>query len=416
MNNRIAVTGIGVISPIGIGRDAYWQALKEGKSGIKPITLFDTSGLKVKVGGEISGFNPKDILGRIGLVDLDRATTLLSATAKFALEDGNLEINETNAHATGISVGTTFGSINSVFEFDRVSLTDGPRFVNPSRFPNTVINSPASRVAIRFGIKGPNSTISTGFCAALDAFDYALHSISFNRAERILVGSVEEMCIQTFLGFYKLGYLSGLYNGSLPQSCPFDKRRDGIIFSEGCAAVIVEELDSALRRNATIYAEVIATASNFDPYRLHKYNPKGSGMIEAMRQALEKANLNSQDIDCIFANANSTQDADLIETRAIKEVFGENAKKIPITAVKSMLGETVSASGGLALIAALGSIYQEFIPPTINYQEKDPGCDLNYVTKTSKRQKLNNIMINSFGPNGANTVMIIKKYQEGAFR
>ena len=221
-NSRIVITGIGVISPIGIGKDQYWQSLSEGMSGIKPITLFNTSDVKVHIGGEITEFKAVDILGKKGLIDLDRATTLLLSAAKFALEDSHVDITAINSPRTGISVGTTFGSLNSLSEFDRQSLEEGPNFVNASRFPNTVINSPASRMAIRYGIKGFNSTVSTGFCSSIDAFDYAIHAIHTGKAERVLAGSVEEMCIQTFLGFYHFGYLSGINSNKEPLSCPFD--------------------------------------------------------------------------------------------------------------------------------------------------------------------------------------------------
>jgi len=408
---RVVITGLGVISPIGIGKDQYWQSLSEGKSGFKPITLFDTSDLKVKIGGEITEFNPVDILGKKGLIDLDRATTLLSSATKFALEDSQIDISNINFPTTGISVGTTFGSLNSLSKFDRQSLEEGPNFVNASRFPNTVVNSPASRVAIRYGIKGPNSTISTGFCAAIDALDYAIHCVNSNRADRIIVGAVEEVCFQTFFGFYRLGYLSGLNNDKGPLACPFDKRRDGIIFSEGSAVLILEDLKTAEGHNANIYAEVLGIGSNFDPFRLDKFNPKGTGIVEAMKLALDNANLKSNDIDCIFANANSTQDADVVETEAIKEVFGTQASKIPITAIKSMIGETFSSSGALAITAALGSIKEDFIPPTVNLEERDPMCDLDYVPNIARKQKIDKVMINSFGPNGANTVSIIGRYQ-----
>jgi len=402
---RIVITGVGVVSPIGIGKDSYWEGLQEGKSGIKPITLFDTSDFNVKVGGEITDFNAKEILGRKGLVDFDRSTTLLLAASQFALEDGKLEINEENTYKTGISVGTTFGSLNSILEFDKESIVEGPKFVNASRFPNTVINSPASRVAIRHGIKGLNSTISTGICSGLDALDYAIHQINFNRADRVLVGSVEEMCLQTFLGFYKLDYLSGIKNGNAPISCPFDKKRDGIVFGEGASIVILEELNSALQRKAEIYGEILSVGSNFDPNKLHKYNPKATGIIGAMISA--KSSL--QDIDCIFTNANSTQDADLIEAKAIKKVFDKFCEKIPVTAIKSMIGETFSASGGLALVAALGALEQGFIPPCINLSEKDSDCALNLDNK-ARNQEVKRVMINTFNPNGANTVVIIGKF------
>lgn len=407
---RVVITGLGVISSIGIGKDQYWQGLSEGNPGFKSITLFDTSDLKVKIGGEITGFNPVDILGKKGLIDLDRATTLLLSATKFALEDSQIDLPNINSPTTGISIGTTFGSLNSLSQFDRQSLEEGPNFVNASRFPNTVVNSPASRTAIRYGIKGPNSTISTGFCASIDALEYAIHCINSDRADRMIAGAVEEMCFQTFFGFYRLGYLSGLNNNE-PLSCPFDKRRDGIIFSEGSAIFILEDLKTAEERNANIYAEVLGVGSNFDPFRLDKFNPKGTGIVEAMKLALTNSRLTPDNIDCIFANANSTQDADIVETKAIKEVFGAKAPKIPITAIKSMTGESFSSSGALNLAAALGSMVKDFIPPTTNLKAKDPMCDLNYVLNKTGMQKVDKIMIDSFGPNGANSILIIGRYR-----
>jgi 3-oxoacyl-(acyl-carrier-protein) synthase len=225
----------------------------------------------------------------------------------------------------------------------------------------------------------------------------------------MIVGAVEEMCIQTFLGFYKLGYLSGTDSGE-PISCPFDKRREGIIFSEGSAVFIIEELNVALERKAHIYAEILGIGSNFDPYRLHKFNPKGKGIISVMKSTLESASVIPREIDCIFANANSTQDADLVETKAIKEVFGNHSRNLLITAVKSMFGETFSAAGALSLSAAIGSIEEDSIPPTINLKDKDRQCDLDYVPNTSRKQTINKAMIDCFGPNGANSVLVIGKY------
>jgi 3-oxoacyl-[acyl-carrier-protein] synthase II len=373
--------------------------------------LFDTSGFKVNLGGEISDFRPKEIFDKKKIIDFDRSTTLLLASAQSALEDAQLEMREQNTKETGIAIGTTFGSLNSLSEFDRASVTDGPHFVNASRFPNTVVNSPASRLAIWYGIKGLNATLSTGFCAALDAVDYALHCINSQRAERMIVGTVEEMCIQTFLGFHKLNYLSGTNNSPHVLSCPFDKRRNGILFSEGSACFILEKLDSALERQADIYGEILGVGSVFEPYRLHKYHPQGKGMISAMALALKNAQLHPKEIDCIFAHANSTVDADLIETKAIKEVFGKSGKNIAVTAVKSMLGETFSACGAMALAAGLGSIIKDFIPPTINYSHKDPDCDLDCVPNKARKQKINTVMINSFDPNGGNTALIVGKYK-----
>ncbi len=409
-NKRIVITGIGVLSPIGIGKDNYWKALVEGQSGIRPITIFDTSKFKIKIGGEITGFNAKEVLGRIGLVDLDRPTILLSAAMKFAIEDAGLSINEKNSRRTGISVGTTFGSLNSLLEFDRDCLVQGPRFVNPSRFPNTVINSPASRAAIRFGIKGFNTTLSTGFCSGHDALDYATHALQFDRADRVLVGSVEEICLQTFLGFFRLGYLSGLKENSEPVSRPFDENRDGIVFAEGASVVLLETLGSALRRKVKIYAEVISVASNFDPGGFHRYNRKATGIIDAMQSAINKSGLVPENIDCIFSNANSTKDGDAVEAKAIKAVFKKHALKVPVTAIKSMIGETFSASGGMNLVAALGSLETKTIPPVINNQFNDKDCGLNCVFKSVQSRGLDHIMVNCFDPSGANSVLILRKF------
>ncbi|MBI4706903.1 MAG: beta-ketoacyl-[acyl-carrier-protein] synthase family protein [Candidatus Omnitrophica bacterium] len=407
LNKRIVITGIGVISPIGIGKDKYWQSLFEGKSGIKPITLFDVSGLKVRTGGEISNFNPKEILGDSNLRTLDRATLLLASSTKLAIDDAKLEINKENNRQIGVSVGTTFGSLNSISEFDKASVTDGPRYVNPSVFPNTVFNSPASQLSIRFHIKGFNTTISSGMCAGLDAIDYARDFLYRGRAKTIICGAVEEFCIQTFLGFYKLNYLAGLKNNSEPVSCPFDKRRNGIVFSEGATTLMLESLDDASFRKTKIYTEILGIGSYFDPYRLTKYNPEGKGMKQAMHLALKDAGLSPQDIGCVFANANSTQDADKFETQAVKDVFGSYADKIPIVAVKSMLGETFSTGGGLAVIAAIGGINNGFIPPTINYKKKDLGLDLDYVPNKARKFNINTAMVNTFGQNGWNKSLII---------
>jgi len=413
-NQRIVITGIGILSPIGSGKDNYWQGLKEGRSGIKNITVFDTAKFKIKVGGEITEFNPKETLGRIGLVDLDRATTLLSCAMKFALQDSGLDINENNKRRMGISVGTMLGTLNSISEFDKAGLIQGPKFVNPSRFPNTVINSPASRAAIRFGIKGFNTTISSGFCAGADAIDYAVHALNFNRAEQVLAGAVEELSLQTFLGFYELGYLSGLKNGFSPVSRPFDKNRDGIVFAEGSTVIVLETLESALKRKAKIYAEIASIASNFDPGCFHKFNKKAEGMIGAMASAISNGGLEKEDIGCIFANANSTKDADAIETKAIKKVFGTHVKDIPVTAIKSMIGETFSSSGVMNVAAALGSFEKGFIPAIKNYQTKDDDCTLNFVLQTIENIKLRHMMINCFDPSGANTVIILKQFQGGS--
>lgn len=407
---RIVITGIGVVSPIGIGKEQYWQSLLKGRLGFRPITLFDTSDFKVKNGGEISKLDATSYFEERSLMNLDRSSILLLIATKLALEDAKLDITDDNTHDIGVSVGTTLGNLYSLSEFDKESLKKGPQLVNPSNFPNTVTNSPASRISIKFKIKGFNSTISTGMCAGLDAVDYGVKFIQYHNKKIVVVGAVEGMNQQAFLGYYKFGYLSGLKNGTMPCSCPFDKRRNGIIYSEGAGVIILEKLEEALKRKATIYAEILGFASDFDHFKLQKYNPKGKGMIEAMKLALNNAGIKPFNIDYICANANSTQDADRIETQAIKEVFSNAAGRIPVSSIKSMVGETYSASGTLAVIASIGALNQGFIPPTVNYKEKDDKLDLDYVPNQARRININTVMINSFGQHGANSVLVISKF------
>ena len=408
---KIVITGIGVVSPIGIGKDSYWQAIFDGKSAAKPITLFKTDNLKVSVGGEITEFDPSALMGRKVQPSTDRAAMLLIASAAEAIKDSGLQINDGTTGRIGMVSGTTLGTIYNTSEFDKESISEGPRFANPSTFTGTVANAPSSKVAIHFKIKGFNTTISTGMCAALDAIDYGRNFLNFGRADTVLAGFAEDLNQQTFLGFYQLGYVSGL-NGSAPLSRPFDKKRDGILVSEGAGIIVMEQEEYAKANGRKIYAEVLGTGSSFDPAKQYRYNPGGAGMEGAMEHAIKNAGIKKEEIDCIFTNANSTSDADKIETKMIKKVFGKHASKIPITAVKSMLGETFSASGGMAVIAAAGALESQTVPPTINYSEKDSDCDLNYVVNNPMKKKLNKIMINSFGPNGANTSVIIGRYSK----
>lgn len=412
MKKRVLITGLGILASNGKGKDDYWQALEEGRVGYKPVTLFDPSEFAVNIAGEISDFDAKVYMGIKGLRNLDRSTKLLVSAAKLAIDDSKFAITEENTDDVGVSVGTTLGSIRSIAEFDEVTLKEGPRYTNPALFPNTVINSPASQVSIWHHIKGFNTTISTGFTASLDAMNYAYDFIQYGRAKVIYTGSVEEMCMQTFFGFYALKFMSGSKDGEKFINCPFDKRRNGITLGEGACLVAFEEFDHAIKRNAPVMAEVLGFGTSFDPFRINKYNPRALGLIRSMKFALEDADLEPKDIDYICANANSTPAADKIETYAIKEVFGAYAYKIPVSSVKSMTGECYSASGSFAVAASLGALNKDFIPPTVNYHEKDPDCDLDYVPNKSRKAALNKIMVITFGPNGSNTCVILGRFKE----
>ena len=406
---RIVITGVGVVASNGIGKEAFWKNLENGTSGIKPVTLFDTSKTRCKLAGEVSNFKPEEYLGPKGQRNLDRSTKLALVAAKLAIDDSGFQITEENTDDVGVSLGTTLGSVWSISEFDKEALREGPRSVNPAHFPNTVINSPASQMSIKFNIKGFNATISSGFSSSLDAIGYAMNFLKLGRVKAVLAGGVEELCIQTFLGFYKIGHLAGSRLGKIEVNCPYDKRRNGIVLGEGAAILILEELEHAKKRNAHIYGEVLGYSTVFDPKSRNIYNPKGDGAADAMDATIKDAGLKPEDIDYICSTANSTLDCDVMETRAIKKVFGRLAYEIPISSIKSIIGECFSASGVLETAASALTLNEGSIPPTINYEKKDKRCDLDYVVNKSRAKKINNILINSDTPSGVNSSLLIGK-------
>ncbi|MGA1795525.1 MAG: beta-ketoacyl-[acyl-carrier-protein] synthase family protein [bacterium] len=409
---RVVITGIGVVAPNGTGKEPFWDALANGVSGIRPITLFDTAAYASKRAGEITDFDPAEHLGRKGLRTLDRSTRLLAVATKLAMHDAHIEMDGINTYDTGIVTGTSMGSVKSISDFDKTSLIEGPSSVNPSLFPNTVINSPSSQVSILFDIRGLNATITSGFCSALDAVIYAHDSILLNRVNTIFTGAVEELCHQTFLGFYKLGCLSNSNSKKkgIEESMPFDKRRNGAVLGEGAVSLVLEDLDHARKRGATIYGEILGFSRSFDPQGKNTYNPKAEGAIHAMANALQEANLQPDSIDLICSCANSSEIGDTIETYAIKQLFGKRAYEIPAPAVKSMLGEGYGVSGDFQVLAALLAINKGIIHPTINYQETDPTCDLDCVPDRFRRSEINRVMVNSFSPHGNTTSLILGRF------
>jgi 3-oxoacyl-[acyl-carrier-protein] synthase II len=409
-NKTIVITGIGVLSSIGIGREQYWEGLSTGRTGFSTISLFDTSGFDVSIAGEIRNFDPVTLLGKKGLRELDRSTRLISSAAKLAIEDGRFEISEENIQSVGVSVGTTFGSLHSISQFDQTGLIEGPRYVNPSHFPNTVINSPASRVSIRFKIKGFNTTISTGFCAGIDAVSYASDFIRLNRADVVLAGGVEELCEETFRGFYQLGCLSGR-NGSDTICRPFDARRNGTVLSEGAALLVLESEEHALMRGADILAKISGYGNSFDPEARMDFGHQGKGLRNAVNIALKDASLTPEDIDYVSACANSTKGLDRMETAVLKDLLGEHAFRIPISSIKSMIGETFSASGALSCAAAACALRNGKIPPTVNYAVRDPDCDLDYVPNEPREKDIHSALVVSSDPYGNNSAIILSKYK-----
>lgn len=410
LNKRVVVTGVGVISPNShMGKDAFGKAIFNGDCGIKPISLFDTSGFCVHTAGEISDFRPEKVLGEQGLRVLDRSTKLLCSAALFSLQDAHIEVTEDNSRKIGIVAGNTLGSLKSICDFDNVAIKEGPQYVNPSLFPNTIINAQVSQTCIRLNIKGFNATISTGFSAGLDAISYAANFIRLGRGKIILAGGVEELSWQIFLGFYKAGCLAGLKKDAVELSCPFDRRRNGVILGEGSCVLVLEELESALERNAHIYAEIKGYGTSFEVCRMDKNNHNDYGLMEAMQSALNKAGIGPEEVDYICAGANSTQKADALEASCIKEVFSCYRDKLPVGSIKSMTGECFSASGAFQAAAGICAIEKQMIPPMVNYEEKDQSCGLSYVNKEAVPAEINHVLVNAFSPGGCNSSLIISK-------
>lgn len=383
--------------------------MKEGRSGIKPISRFDTNGFKCKLGGEVNNFNPTLFLGSKGLKNLDRTARLLCSATKLAIEDAKLTINYKNTDDIGVCTGTTLSSLWNFAEFERGAINEGPLFTDASLFPGTVVNAASSQVSIRFNIQGFNTTVSTGYTSGLDALRYAVDFIRLGRIKAVLVGGVESFALINFIGFYRLGFFAGIRGEEI--SCPFDKRRNGIILSEGAAVALIEDEEYAKKRKANIFAEVKGIGNYFDAYKMGKYNPETEGLKESMKKAVRDSGLRITDIDYINASANSVSEQDRLETKAIKDVFGKSAYNIPVSSIKSMIGEPFSAGGLLQVAASAGSIASNFIPPTINYKAKDNDCDLDYVANKSRMARINNILINNFGPGGSNASLVISRYK-----
>ncbi|UCG78952.1 MAG: beta-ketoacyl-[acyl-carrier-protein] synthase family protein [Nitrospirota bacterium] len=393
MNRDVVVTGIGVLSPVGTGKEDFWNALKEGRSGFKEISLFDTTRYRTNIGGEIAGFDPVEYLGKKGLRTLDRSTKLVCSAARLALDDAGLDITPENEGSIGVSVGSTFGSLKSIAEFDREGITEGPRYVNPSYFPNTVLNSPASNISIRFGIKGFNTTVSTGFCASLDAIMYASDFIRLNRADAVLAGGVEELCNETFLIFNELGYLSSSNEDSLSVDAP--AVNGGLVLSEGSALCVLESEEHALKRSASILARVAGYGNSFDP-SINNGGQSGLGLSRAIINALKEAGLDKNDIDLICCGVTATKSMIRTEFDLITDMFGDQTK---IRSIDPSIRGSFSASGAMALSYGIGLI---------------TGTDGNHpsVDTSSSDRNIHRVMVIASDPRGNNSAVVLERFED----
>lgn len=396
--SRVAVTGLGIVSPVGIGNEDFWRSLREGQSGIRPVSLFDTGATRSKLGAEVPEFHPEAILGPKGLRLLDRITKLGLCASKLALDDSGFPMMEETADEIGIVLGTTYGSMASRMDYYLEAIQQGPRSVNPALFPNTIANSPASQIAIRFGIRGFNTTLSTGFTSAIEAALHAARFIRGNRIQAALVGGVEELSPVTYLAFDRAGMLSG-QNGQNPERCaPYDARRNGIVLGEGAAMLLLENMDSARRRGAHIYAEFLGGAAVTDPQAYFRYRIQGGHGTRCIREALSRSRTTPEEIDYVAAGANSHRAGDAAEARSLCSALGGGGRPVVASASKSMLGETFSASGGFQMAAALLSLERGIIPPTLHYEQPDRRCPVDCVPNRAREASISRVLVYSQSP------------------
>jgi 3-oxoacyl-[acyl-carrier-protein] synthase II len=407
LTGRIVVTGVGVVSPLGVGREVFWHGLKAGLDGIVDISIFDTSNLPCHKAGQVKDFFPEQSLGRKGLKYLDRCAQLLGVATGLALADAGLSIQPADNSATGLVVGTAFGGLNSICRFDQQALTQGPHYVNPMDFPNTVINSAAGQTAIRYGLVGLNATITAGCTSSLHAIKYGVDSIRTGQAAIVLAGGVEELNFALYLGFCKLGILSGSRQGQVERVAPFDAHRNGLILGEGAALIVLETLEGARARNAKVYAEVLGFGNCHDERHPCRDSRGEAGASRAMRLALQDAGVDSQDVDFICAGASGSLLGDEIEANSIRSVFGHHPRRIGIHAPKSAIGESLGASGAFQVASSIMSLTEGIIPPTLNFTECPLGWRVEGLSREAAEHHGALAIVNSFGCDGNNASLVV---------
>jgi len=413
MENRVVVTGLGVISAVGNDVSSFWQALKNGKSGIDRITSFDASEFDSRIAGEVKGFDP----GFYGMSskDLKRMDTFVQyavATATQAIKSSGLDLNKEDRTRIGVLIGSGIGSLHTVEEQYKVYLEKGPSKLSPFLIPMLIVNEASGHVAMAFGLKGPNSCVATACASGSHAIGDAFKILERGAAEVMVCGGTES-CITAMGvgGFCALKGLSTRNDEPDKASRPFDRERDGFVIAEGCGLVVMETLGHARKRNAAILAEITGYGMSCDAYHITAPDPDGDGAARAMKEALKDAQVKPEEVDYLNAHGTSTKLNDKIETMAIKKAFGAHAKKVMVSSTKSMTGHLLGAAGGVEFIACCLAIKDGVVPPTINYEYPDPECDLDYVPNTARKAEVNICMSNSLGFGGHNATLVVRKFK-----
>jgi len=410
-SRRVVVTGLGAITPIGNNLADYWKGLLSGRNGIGPITFFDASHHACRIAGEVKGFDPHDYLDRKDAKRMDRFAQFAVSASKQVLADAQFSISDLNASQVGVIIGTGIGGLKVLEEQEEVYLTKGPDRCSPFMIPMMIANMAAGLTAIHVGAKGPNSCPVTACAAGSNAVGDAFRFIQRGYAQAIICGGTEAAITPlSVAGFAACRALSTRNDDPAHASRPFDRDRDGFVLGEGAGILLLEELEHALSRNAKIYAEIVGYGITCDAYHMTGTAPGGEGAARAIELCLKDAGLTPDQVSYVNAHGTSTAVNDPSETAAIKKALGSNAYHIPISSTKSMTGHLLGGSGGIESVAAVMATAHDQIPPTINLDNPDPDCDLDYVPQQSRTQEVNVALSNSFGFGGHNVTLAFRKY------
>ena len=407
---RVVVTGVGAVSPIGIGNSENWESLAAGRSGIGPITRFDASDLPVRIAGEVKNFNAEQFIDKKEIKKMDLFIQYSLAAAQYAMEDSGLQITEENAERVGVLVGAGLGGLPTIEKYHAAMLEGGYKKVSPFFIPMLIINLAPGHISMKYGAKGPNLSSVSACATGTHSIGDAYHMIKRGDADAMIAGGTEATVTPLGIGgFAVMKALSTRNDDPSAASRPFEKNRDGFVLAEGAGIVILEEYEAAKKRGAKIYGEVVGYGLTGDAYHLTAPAPEGEGAARCMNMAIRNAGINAEDVTYINAHGTSTPFNDFFETQAIKKVFGANAGKVMVSSTKSMTGHLLGAAGGVEAVFTLMAMDKGIVPPTINYQEADPECDLDYVPNTAREARIEYALSNNFGFGGTNASLLFKK-------
>jgi 3-oxoacyl-[acyl-carrier-protein] synthase II len=408
---KVVVTGIGAVTPLGIGVKATWEGIIAGKSGLDRITKFDATDFPVKIAAEVKDFNPEDFVDKKECKRMDPFIHYAMSAAAMAMEDSGLVIDDSNATRVGVYVGSGLGGLSTLEKYHHAYLEGGVKKISPFFIPMLITNLAPGQIAMRYGAKGPNISTTTACAASSHAIGEGFHAIRNGTCDAVIAGGAEATITPLGLGgFIVMKALSTRNDDPQGASRPFDNDRDGFVMGEGSAILILEELESARKRGAKIYAEVCGYGATADAYHITSPAPGGEGAVRCMAAAVADAGITLDEVDYINAHGTSTPLNDLYETMAIKTLFGERAKKIPVSSTKSMTGHLLGAAGAIEGMFSALALRDGVIPPTINYTTPDPECDLDYVTEGARKQAIRYVLSNSFGFGGTNSVLLFGRH------